>query len=407
MTLTRKTALALAIASATLAAQAEVTFTPFATYQFFDTETVEETQGASIAPDLEDEVGYAVALGYRFTPAVGVELNYGRTETETEILPLVPGATTAVDVRNSRLSVDGYYAFNADSAFSPYVLLGVGQTRLKANAGLAIEDTMVNGGLGAFYRFNQNVALRMEARNVHNIDADLNDQLVMLGLEFSPGSSAAEEPAPQPVAEEAPAPVEQLAAAPAAIVAAVVDSDGDGVADGQDQCANTPAGAAVDATGCPLDTDKDGVADFADKCPDTKVGASVDATGCYQVLQQEVAIELNVQFATGKATLQGDATAEIQKVAAFMQQYPTVNVTIEGHTDNRGNAAVNKRLSQQRADAVKAELVKMGVDAGRLSAVGYGADKPIADNNTEAGRAENRRVVASAKAQTEAIKMKQ
>jgi OOP family OmpA-OmpF porin len=81
-------------------------------------------------------------------------------------------------------------------------------------------------------------------------------------------------------------------------------------------------------------------------------------------------------------------------------------VTIEGHTDNRGNAAKNKQLSQKRADAVKAEVVKLGVDAGRLSAVGYGADKPIADNNTEEGRAQNRRVVASAQAQTETIRMK-
>lgn len=400
---TTKTVLAAALASLAMTAQAEVTFTPFATYQWFDTETAEENLGSGIWPDIDDKEGYALALGYRFTPAMGLELNYGRTESDTEILA---GFPTANDVRNSRLSLDGYYAFNADRAFSPYVLLGAGQTRLKS-LGLSAEDTMVNAGLGAFYRFNQNVALRMEARNVHNIDADLDDQLVMLGLEFSPGSSAAEEPAPQPVAEEAPAPVEQLAAAPAAIVAAVTDADGDGVADGQDKCPNTAPGATVDAAGCSLDTDKDGVADNADKCPDTKLGAAVDATGCYQVLQQEVAIELNVQFASGKANIQGDASAEIQKVADFMQQYPNVNVTIEGHTDNRGNAAANKRLSQQRADAVKAELVKLGVDASRLSAVGYGADKPVADNNTEAGRAENRRVVASAKAQTEAIKMKQ
>ncbi|MDF2447390.1 MAG: hypothetical protein K0S46_2626 [Moraxellaceae bacterium] len=405
MKLTHKTAIALALASAAVTAQAEVTFTPFATYQFFDTETVEENVGGGVVPDIEDKEGYALALGYRFTPAIGVEVNYGRTESDTEVDALL-GFPTGVQVRNSRLSLDGYYAFNADSAFSPYVLLGVGQNRLKSS-GLSAEDTLANAGVGAFYRFNQSVALRMEARNVHNVDADLDDQLVMLGLEFSPGGSAAAEEPVQQAAVEEQAPVEQLAAAPAAIVAAVVDSDGDGVADAQDKCPNTPAGAAVDATGCPLDSDKDGVADFADKCPDTKAGAAVSATGCYQELQQEVAIELNVQFATGKATLQGDASAEIQKVASFMQQYPTVNVTIEGHTDNRGNAAVNKRLSQQRADAVKAELVKQGVDAARLSAVGYGADKPIADNNTEAGRAENRRVVASAKAQTKAIKMKQ
>lgn len=387
-------------------AQAEVTFTPFATYHWFDTGTVEEFAGGGLQQDIEATDGYALALGYRFTPAFGLEVNYGRTESDLELVPAL-GLTTPDQVRNSRLSLDGYYAFNAESTFSPYVLLGVGNDRYKSPTSETIKDTLAEAGVGAFWRFNQNIALRLEARNVHNVDADLDDQLAMVGIEFSPGAAAAQadEPAPQPEAQQEPeqapaeAPVEQLAAAPA-------DADQDGVTDDQDKCAATPVGVAVDDAGCPLDADKDAVPDSWDKCPDTKAGAVVDAEGCYQELQQEVAIDLNVKFATGKADIQGDASAEIQKVADFMKQYPNVNVTIEGHTDNRGNAAKNKALSQKRADAVKAEIVKLGVDAARLSAVGYGADKPVADNNTEEGRAQNRRVVASAKAQTKTIKMK-
>jgi OOP family OmpA-OmpF porin len=399
----RATLLALLLAPLATAAHAEVTFTPFATYQWFDTETVEENFGGGIQPDLEDKEGYALSLGYRFTPAWGLELHYGRTETDTEILPAL-GFTSSAEVRNSRLSLDGYYAFNTDAAFSPYVLLGVGQNRLKADGVESIDDTLVNAAFGAFYRFNDMVALRMEARNVHNVDADLDDQVALLGVEFSAGGSTQSEsqpePAPQPAAQE-PAPVTQ-----AAPIVAVTDADNDGVADAQDSCANTPAGAKVDANGCPVDSDKDGVADYQDKCLDTKAGAAVDATGCYEVLKQQVSIALDVKFASGKADIQGDATTEIQKVADFMRKYPNVNVTIEGHTDSRGNAAVNKSLSQKRADAVKAELVKLGVDAARLTAVGYGAERPIADNKTEAGRAQNRRVVASAQAQSETIKMK-
>lgn len=397
------TLLALLAAPLASLAQAEVTFTPFAAYQWFDSNTLESTYQVPFADDIQDEAGFAVALGYRFSPAVGLELNYGRTESEPDNPP-------TADIRSNRLALDAYYAFNADSRFSPYVLAGVGQGRLKSPGLDTVEDTIIDAGVGAFWRFNDSVALRFEARNVHNRDEDLNDQVALIGVEFSAGDSGSETTsasAPAPAPEPAPQPVEQLAAAPAAIVAVPVDSDGDGVADAQDRCAATPAGVQVDAQGCPLDGDKDGVADYQDKCPDTKAGAAVDGTGCYEVLTEAVSMAIDVKFATGKADIQGDAsTAEIQKIVDFMQKYPTVNVTIEGHTDNRGNPAKNKQLSQKRADAVKAAVVAAGVDASRLSAVGYGADKPIADNNTEEGRAQNRRVVASAKAQTETIKMK-
>jgi OOP family OmpA-OmpF porin len=89
-----------------------------------------------------------------------------------------------------------------------------------------------------------------------------------------------------------------------------------------------------------------------------------------------------------------------------MVQYPEVKITIEGHTDNVGGKADNQKLSQARADTVKNAIVAAGVDASRLSAVGYGDTKPIADNKTDEGRAQNRRVVANAKAQVETIEMK-
>ena len=206
--------------------------------------------------------------------------------------------------------------------------------------------------------------------------------------------------------EPAAAPIEQLAA-PAPVVVAPVDSDNDGVADDQDKCPETRAGVKVDALGCPLDSDNDGIPHYLDKCPDTPAGAVVDNTGCPEKLAKEVSIDLNITFVSGKADIHGDDSAEIQKVADFMKKYPDVKVTIEGYTDNRGNAAMNKKLSQKRAEAVKEELVKSGVEASRLSAVGYGAANPIADNKTEEGRARNRRVIATAKAQTETMKMKQ
>ena len=162
----------------------------------------------------------------------------------------------------------------------------------------------------------------------------------------------------------------------------------------------------VDATGCPPDADADGVADYLDKCPETPGGAVVDEAGCPKKLEHEVSIGLDVNFVTDKADIQGDASKEIAKVADFMKQYTSVKVAIEGYTDNVGGTMKNKKLSQKRADAVKAALVASGVDASRLDAIGFGMANPIADNKTLEGRAKNRRVVAHAKAETETIEMK-
>lgn len=378
--------LALAVLLAPMAAvsQAEITFTPFATYQSFDAQTVEQLSGSAIAPDIEDKEGYGLSLGYRFTPAIGLEAHFARTETELE--------ANNGDIRSDRLSLDGYYTFNADGKFSPYLLLGVGEGRLKPDNSETISDTIVNGGLGAFYRFTDKVALRMEAREVYNSDEDLNDAVAMLGLEFSPGAKASEATAePQPEPEQTP--VEEVAAV--AAVATIADADQDGVADAADKCADTPAGVQVDADGCPLDGDNDGVADYLDKCPTTAEAVVVDEKGCDKVLTEAISLELKVNFDSGKAIVKDEYKAEIEKAAAIMKQYPSAYMEIQGHTDSSGRAAANNALSQQRADAVRAVLVnELGVAGDHITAKGYGSSQPVADNKTVEGRTQNRRVIA-------------
>ncbi len=101
----------------------------------------------------------------------------------------------------------------------------------------------------------------------------------------------------------------------------------------------------------------------------------------------------NILFETGKATLKAESMEEIQKVADYMKKNPSARFEVQGHTDNQGSDKINDPLSQQRAEAVVKALEGLGVDGFNLKAVGKGSHEPVADNSTEAGRAQNRRVV--------------
>ncbi|MBL7745054.1 MAG: OmpA family protein [Chitinophagaceae bacterium] len=168
----------------------------------------------------------------------------------------------------------------------------------------------------------------------------------------------------------------------------IPDTDKDGINDEEDKCPTVPGLARYQ--GCPLvDTDGDTVPDEEDKCPTEK--GLPENNGC-PTLEQFKFDAGKVQFVTGSATLTKVAMAELDKGAKIMQEHPTLNVSIEGHTDNTGTPALNQKLSEKRAAAVKAYLVKKGVSADRLTTTGYGQTQPIADNKTTAGRAANRRV---------------
>lgn len=392
MKLTRTALAVLLLAPMAGTALAGVTFSPMATYHIFDKESVRPGDGAE---------GFALGLGYRFAPAWGVELNYGRTETTLDF----PGSP---DGRVSRVTLDGHYITNPQASFSPYLLLGGGQENTAGFGGASFESTIANLGAGFLYNFNRNVSLRGELRDVYNFDIESTDAVVSLGLLFTEGFAETSAPAPAP--EPEPAPVEELAApvpVPAPVVVVPVDSDADGVPDNMDKCPSTPAGVQVDPNGCPVDSDKDGVADYLDKCPDTAVNVVVDGTGCPVVLTESISKNININFDSSKAVVKDEYKSEIAEVAKLAQQYPTAFIEIQGHSDSSGNAALNTKLSQARADAVKDVLVReFAVDAARITATGYGSSQPIADNKTVEGRAQNRRVIAVLSAEAKRVQTK-
>jgi OOP family OmpA-OmpF porin len=168
------------------------------------------------------------------------------------------------------------------------------------------------------------------------------------------------------------------------------DSDGDGVADDRDQCPGTVRGAAVDANGCERDEDEDGVVDRLDKCPGTPRGVQVDVAGCE--IKQEIRLP-GVTFETNSDRLLPGAEQVLDDAAATLRKNPTIDVEVAGHTDSDGTEAYNESLSERRAQTVRDFLASSGVDMDRMTVRGYGELQPIADNSTATGKAENRRVV--------------
>jgi len=175
------------------------------------------------------------------------------------------------------------------------------------------------------------------------------------------------------------------------------DTDGDGIPDPQDRCPKDAGPKEYD--GCP-DSDGDEVPDIDDKCPD-KPGPAIDE-GCPKpkpwVVYEggKLILKDAVHFDSGRASIKPASLIILDELAAQLKQHPEIKrLRIDGHTDNQGPAVMNLELSQKRAEAVVEYLVTKGIEAARLSAKGFGLERPIATNSTPLGRAKNRRVECS------------
>jgi OmpA-OmpF porin, OOP family len=308
---------------------------PTVGYQWFDNDR-----------QLDDNRLFGLGLEHHYNDTWGVELKYLDSNLD--------GDAGSIGADLGQLMFEGMYIVGKYNQFQPYLAAGLGHANLDYDVGNSNKETQATAGIGARYWLSDRWSAKTDLRMVHGIDDSDNDKLLTLAISYAFNKTETRKPTKQ-VAASTPEMLEPR----------------------------------------PVDSDGDGVVDSVDKCPKTPYGTTVDNTGCTQKLVQNKTISLDVKFASGDDRITNNYLAEIEKIARFMQQYPTVNGTIEGHTDNVGASEYNKQLSQRRANAVRNVLVeRFGVDGKRLKSVGYGKEMPIADNNTAGGRQLNRRVVA-------------
>jgi OOP family OmpA-OmpF porin len=303
---------------------------------------------------------------------LGLDLRYGVRSTSPwsyefrGFYSVISAEPSGVDdgVR-SGLGADLLYSLPVFQGLTPYVLGGGGLVYSDLLPGHDQMGVMLNAGAGLVTQDLGSVAgrplrLRGELRySWEDYRESYLDLHALLGVEI-PWSTEMPPPAPQPVAvveavepEAPPAPVETAPAGPA-------DSDGDGITDDQDRCPGSAAGKPVDTEGCTI----------------------------LKVLTLQ-----GVNFEVNSDRLKPDSAAALDEAAATLNtEFPEARIEVAGHTDSSGDAAYNLDLSQRRATTVLNYLVAAGVDAQRLTAVGYGETEPVADNTLPEGRAGNRRV---------------
>ncbi len=177
------------------------------------------------------------------------------------------------------------------------------------------------------------------------------------------------------------------------------DRDGDGIYDKDDACPDIPGEFSddPDKNGCPPDTDGDGILDKDDACPRDPGPPNADPKkhGCPVAIVEEAQIKIfeRVEFEFDSAKLLASSEVVLNAVLKILVDHPEINqIRVEGHTDNVGKPAYNRKLSQRRAKSVVKWLVEHGIERERLRSQGFGLERPIADNDTEEGRQTNRRV---------------
>lgn len=327
---------------------------------------------------VDDDISATFNVTYMLTDHIGTELlaawpfTHGidrKGPAYSNGLDFPSGKTRLGNVDHLPPTLSLQWHFNPDGVFRPYIGAGINYTLFSgeelrgqlSGADLNLKDSFGPAGqIGVDIGSSKNWFVNLDVRYI-DIDSDVEIDGDEIGtVEIDPWVYGVHVgyrwgkpvPVPVPVAKAEP-----VAAPPPPPPPPPADSDGDGVVDGKDKCPGTPAGVKVDSVGCPLEQ------------------------------------TLKLLFDFDSAELRPESITELERVVTFMSDVPFAKSLIEGHTDSKGSDAYNLSLSDRRAKAVFDYLTSRGVDPARLASVGKGESAPIADNATEEGRQENRRVM--------------
>jgi len=386
---------------------------------------------------VDSSVTFGIRAAFLWLGRLGLEVEGKFTPTST-----LGDEAAGRDSRSA--SVIGWrghaiYQLFPDSAFRPFIVAGIGGETLVINApdSLSIDspdtDFTSYWGAGAKFMFGDSgfgarADFRMmfaPGRTERATNYEVHGGIVW---EFGGGTRT------ETVVVEKEVPVEKTVRVEVPVEPEIKDTDGDGLNDPDDQC---PGQAEVfnsidDTDGCPeIDSDADGLLGSRDRCPDAAedmdghqdddgcpdndndgdgrpdradncpmepetMNGYQDADGCPDEIPEKVkkftGVIRGIRFARGKARIRRSSRRALNSAIAIMTEYPALRIEISGHTDDRGDADRNAALSQKRADAVKFYFVEKGIDPSRIETIGYGPNRPIADNGSRVGRAENRRI---------------
>lgn len=311
--------------------------------------------GGGYTFDSREEINLApigmLRLGYDMSKYFGLEipLEMGASDIKRNRMYGETSVKEGADVSLMGYRLEGLIYLMPNSRFVPYLAVGVGDRNMNVE-GAKTKDNFVAGyGAGARIFVSEDWFIRADFRHLLVFKAFDGNPVNNLEYTLGLGCYLGDRPQPAPVAVAAPVVVEAPKPAPAPAPVVV------------------PAPAPVAAP-----------------------------AGDEKAIIEKGRATIDVEFDLNKATIKPGFDAELAGFADILKKHPDLKVVIEGYTDNTGPMAFNKTLSQKRADAVKDYLVKkLGVDAARLKAVGYGPEKPIADNKTAQGRQKNRRVEAA------------